>query len=480
MDYVLPNGDKLSLPDGATGADAAAAIGPGLAKAALAIKVDGVTLDLARQLPTGGEGRIEIITEKSGDEALELIRHDAAHVFAEAMLELYPGVQISIGPPIENGFYYDFDLPDGVTLNEDDFPAIEARMREHIAADEAFVREDVPVGGRARALPGRRPGLQGRADRGPREERSRRRARGQTVSLYTNGDVRRPLPRPARADHEADQGLQAAVGCRRLLARGLEQQDAHARLWDRVLLEQGPRGVPRAARARPRQRPSPARPAARDVRLLGDRAGFGVLVPARHRRVERAGQAQPRDGGPARLHRGQDAAALRQLAVEDLRPLGQVPRRHVHHRVRGPADGAQADELPRPLPAVSVAAALLPGSAGAVLGARPAASQRAERHAARPAARPPLRPGRRPHLLHRGPDPGRGRRRAAVRLRHLQAVRARREARALDPAGATGSAPTSSGTTASRRSRTRSTDTASSTRSTRATAPSTGRRSTCT
>ncbi|HEX3801693.1 MAG TPA: threonine--tRNA ligase [Solirubrobacteraceae bacterium] len=146
MDYLLPNGDKLSLLDGATGADAAAAIGPGLAKAALAIKVDGVMYDLGRPLPTGGEGRIEIITEKSGDEALQLIRHDAAHVFAEAMLELYPGVKISIGPAIDTGFYYDLDLPDGVTLNEADFPAIEAKMREHINADEEFVREDVTVG----------------------------------------------------------------------------------------------------------------------------------------------------------------------------------------------------------------------------------------------------------------------------------------------------------------------------------------------
>jgi threonyl-tRNA synthetase len=145
MDYLLPNGDRLTLAEGATGADAAAAIGPGLAKAALAIKVDGVTYDLSRKLPTDGEGRIEIITERSGEEALALIRHDAAHVFAEAMLELYPGVQISIGPPIDNGFYYDVDLPDGVTLNEDDFPAIEARMRQHIEADEPFVREDVPV-----------------------------------------------------------------------------------------------------------------------------------------------------------------------------------------------------------------------------------------------------------------------------------------------------------------------------------------------
>jgi threonyl-tRNA synthetase len=186
MDYLLPNGEKLSLADGATGADAAAAIGPGLAKAALAIKVDGVTYDLSRPLPTGGQGRIEIITEKSGEEALELIRHDAAHVFAEAMLELYPGVQISIGPPIENGFYYDVELPAGVTLNEDDFPAIEARMREHIEADEEFVREDVPV---AVAL-----------DRYRSEEQSYKveliedlvrnapvEAPLETVSLYTNG-----------------------------------------------------------------------------------------------------------------------------------------------------------------------------------------------------------------------------------------------------------------------------------------------------
>ncbi len=145
MEYELPNGARLALPDGATGADAAAAIGAGLARAALAVKVDGVTLDLARQLPTTGPGKLEIITERSGGEALDLIRHDTAHVLAAAVLDLYPGVKISIGPPIENGFYYDFEFPDGVTLSDADFPAIEARMREHITADEAFVRQDVTV-----------------------------------------------------------------------------------------------------------------------------------------------------------------------------------------------------------------------------------------------------------------------------------------------------------------------------------------------
>jgi threonyl-tRNA synthetase len=145
MDYELPDGNVLALPDNATGADAAAAIGPGLARAALAVAVDGEVRDLARPLPSGG-GRFEVITEKSGSGALALIRHDAAHVLATAVMELYPGVKISIGPPIEDGFYYDFEFPDGVSLSDADFERIEARMREHIDADEPFVRQDVTPG----------------------------------------------------------------------------------------------------------------------------------------------------------------------------------------------------------------------------------------------------------------------------------------------------------------------------------------------
>jgi threonyl-tRNA synthetase len=143
MKVTLPDGKELPLPDGATGADAAAAIGPGLAKAALAVKVDGTTQDLARPLPDGAV--LEIITDRSGDDALELIRHDTAHVLAAAMLELYPGVKISIGPAIENGFYYDFDFPEGVQFSDADFERVEAKMKEHVAADEAFVREELSV-----------------------------------------------------------------------------------------------------------------------------------------------------------------------------------------------------------------------------------------------------------------------------------------------------------------------------------------------
>jgi threonyl-tRNA synthetase len=152
LTVTLPDGNALELPDGATGADAAAAIGPGLARAALAVEIrvggdpdnEGPQVrDLSRPLPDGAQ--LAVLTNKSGPKALELIRHDAAHVLAAAVMELYEGVKISIGPPIENGFYYDFEFPQGTSLSEDDFPKIEERMRAHIKAAESFERQDVSV-----------------------------------------------------------------------------------------------------------------------------------------------------------------------------------------------------------------------------------------------------------------------------------------------------------------------------------------------
>ncbi|MEA2191706.1 MAG: threonyl-tRNA synthetase, partial [Solirubrobacteraceae bacterium] len=142
VNVTLPDGTPLELADGATGADAAAAIGAGLARAALAVRQNGEVRDLTRPLLAGEP--LEIITPKS-DGALDVIRHDAAHVLAAAVMELYPGVKISIGPPIDNGFYYDFEFPAGVTISDADFARIEQKMREHVNADEHFVREDVSV-----------------------------------------------------------------------------------------------------------------------------------------------------------------------------------------------------------------------------------------------------------------------------------------------------------------------------------------------
>src|SRR3954449_3871496 len=143
MTVTLPDGSKLELPDGANGADAARAIGEGLARAALGVRVNGSLQDLDAPLPDGE--RIEIVTARDGADALWLIRHDAAHVLATAVMELYPGVKISIGPPIDDGFYYDFEFPEGTTVSEDDFARIEDRMREHIAADESFERSELPA-----------------------------------------------------------------------------------------------------------------------------------------------------------------------------------------------------------------------------------------------------------------------------------------------------------------------------------------------
>jgi threonyl-tRNA synthetase len=179
MRVTLPDGKELELADGATGADAAAAIGPGLARAALAIKADGELRDLARPLPDGAT--IEIVTDRS-PEALELVRHDAAHVLATAVMELYPGVKISIGPPIESGFYYDFEFPEGTSISEDDFARIEERMREHVNADEPFAREDVPVAAARERFAG-----EGQDYKVELIDDLVRDEGVETVSLYTNG-----------------------------------------------------------------------------------------------------------------------------------------------------------------------------------------------------------------------------------------------------------------------------------------------------
>src|SRR5882724_8463127 len=132
----LPDGSVKSFDKAVTGAEIARAIGPGLAKAALAVKIDGALKDLS--LPIAHDVAVEIVTAKS-PEALGLLRHDAAHVLAEAVQELYPGTQITFGAATEAGFYYDFARPEPIT--PEDCPLIEARMREIVDRDEPIKRE---------------------------------------------------------------------------------------------------------------------------------------------------------------------------------------------------------------------------------------------------------------------------------------------------------------------------------------------------
>ena len=133
---TLPDGSRRPFDVPPTGADVAASIGPGLAKAAIAVKVDGEVRDLAR--PIERDAAVEIVTRRS-DDALELIRHDAAHVMAEAVQELFPGTQVTIGPAIENGFYYDFARE--TPFSTEDLDVIERKMHEIVGRDEPIVRE---------------------------------------------------------------------------------------------------------------------------------------------------------------------------------------------------------------------------------------------------------------------------------------------------------------------------------------------------
>jgi threonyl-tRNA synthetase len=134
----LPDGSVREVEAGTTPADVAAAIGPGLAKAALAARVNGEVRDLAR--PFEGDAELALITARDEADALELVRHDYAHVLAEAVQNLFPGTQITFGPATEDGFYYDF-APRERPFTEEDLPAIEEEMRRVIAKDAPLVRE---------------------------------------------------------------------------------------------------------------------------------------------------------------------------------------------------------------------------------------------------------------------------------------------------------------------------------------------------
>ncbi len=140
MNIVLPDGSVKELEEAATVADVAASIGAGLARAALAGIVDDTPVDLDAVVSDGDS--VAIVTAKS-DEGLELMRHSTAHLLAAALTDLYPGVKFGVGPAIENGFYYDIELPEGVTVSPDDFAAIEARMAEIAKSGAAIVRREV-------------------------------------------------------------------------------------------------------------------------------------------------------------------------------------------------------------------------------------------------------------------------------------------------------------------------------------------------
>src|SRR5688572_22673777 len=140
MRVVLPDSSELELPDGATGLDAARAIGPKLAEQAVLIRQNGKVQDLRLPLADGQPIQILTTRDTSDPDALAVLRHSAAHLLAEAVRRLYPAVKIAIGPPIENGFYYDFEFP--VPIREDDLERIEAEIQRELDEGRAWEREE--------------------------------------------------------------------------------------------------------------------------------------------------------------------------------------------------------------------------------------------------------------------------------------------------------------------------------------------------
>ncbi len=172
MTLTLPDDSTRSVPAGATGLQVAEEIGPRLARAALAVRVDGEIWDVDRPIP--GDARFEVLTEKQ-DGSLDVLRHSAAHVLATAVRELFPDAQIGFGPPIEDGFYYDFDV--GRPFTPEDLEAIEARMKDVAKADHSFVREEVDRGEARTRFSGDPLKLERLEELGDDE----------TISVYTDG-----------------------------------------------------------------------------------------------------------------------------------------------------------------------------------------------------------------------------------------------------------------------------------------------------
>ncbi len=169
---TLPDGSVREVPAGTTGRDLAASIGPGLAKAALAIRVDGQVRDLSR--PLDADAKVSLLTDKDPD-ALEVLRHSSAHILATAVRELFPGAGIGFGPAIEDGFYYDFDVPRPFT--PEDLARIEQRMGEVARRDYPFVREVVDREEASRRFADDPLKLERIAELGPDE----------TITVYTDG-----------------------------------------------------------------------------------------------------------------------------------------------------------------------------------------------------------------------------------------------------------------------------------------------------
>ena len=355
MKVVLPDNSQLELPDGATGLDAARSIGPKLAEQAVLVRADGAAQDL--RLPLRDGQQIQLLTTRdTGDpDALYVLRHSSAHLLAEAVRRLYPGVKIAIGPPIENGFYYDFEFPEPIT--EADLAKIEDEVRRELKEGREWSREEISRDeAKARFA----------AEGEPYKVELVDTAEGD-ISLYTQGDFTDLCRGPHLQNAKPIKAFKL-TGLAGAYWRGDEHNTQLTRIYGTAFYSQADLDayLERLEQAR-----------ARDHRKLGVQLDLFHLEeispgsPFWHpkgmviwneledmRRRENAARGYVEVKTP--LH-------LRQGALGAVRPLGEVPREHVPDPGGGrPRLRDQADELPRAHAALRGAAAQLPRAAAAL------------------------------------------------------------------------------------------------------------------
>ena len=400
-------------------------------RSVLVARVNGELRDLAHVLADGDV--VEPVTAAEQD-GLDVLRHSAAHVLAQAVQEVHPDARLGIGPPIRDGFYYDFDVETPFT--PDDLRALEKVMQRIVNEGQTFQRREISDDDALVELAGEPYkceliGLKGGASETAAEGASRRGGWRPADHLRQRAPRRhprvgRPVPRPARAHHQgARQRLQADAQRRRLLARLGEEPAAAARLRHRVADQGRDEGLPRPAGRGREARPPQARRRARPVQLPR-RAGLGPGgVPPQGRRH------QARDGGlrPPPAHRGglpvrrhpphQQGRAVPHLGAPALLRRHHVPA----DGVRGHRVPPQGDELPDAQPHLPLARALLPRAAAAPVRVRLGLPVREVRRRARPDPGARHDPGRLAQLRHR--RAGAGRDQAPARLRAVAAARLR-------------------------------------------------------
>ena len=246
MNVLLPDGSKLELPDGATGLDAARAIGPRLAEQAVLVRSNGNLKDLRLPLDDGEEIQILTTRDKDDPDALYVLRHSSAHLLAEAVRRLYPGVKIAIGPPIENGFYYDFEFPE--PIHEADLERIEDEIKRELAGGPRVE----PRGGHAPTS----AKLGSPSD--PYKVELVDTADGQ-ISLYTQGDFTDLCRGPHLQDSKPIKALKL-TGLAGAYWRGDEHNTQLTRIYGTAFYDQKDLdALPRAPRGGEAARPPPAR-----------------------------------------------------------------------------------------------------------------------------------------------------------------------------------------------------------------------------